>query len=591
METLEIIDQQVELGNLDAPATSPVPEIKVSEISGSQAVLDAFIAEGVDTIFGYPGGAIMPIYDALYDYHDRIKHILVRHEQGGIHAAQGYARSSGRVGVVFATSGPGATNLVTGLADAMIDSTPLVCITGQVYAHLLGTDAFQEVDVLNITTPITKWNYQVTDATEIPSVLAKAFHIAGSGRPGPVLIDITKNAQLQKFEYKGYKKCRYIRSYRPKPIVRKEYIERAAQLINEAEKPFVIFGQGIILGKAENEFKAFIEKGGLPAAWTILGLSALPTDHPQNVGMLGMHGNYGPNVLTNECDVLIAIGMRFDDRVTGRLDKYARQARVIHLDIDPAEIDKNVKATVPVWGDCKETLPLLTQLIEKKQHTGWLNRFNEFSRKEIDVVIKDELNPTSEELTMGEIIKELNELTKGNAIIVTDVGQHQMVACRYAKFNESKSNITSGGAGTMGFSLPAAIGAKYGAPHRTVVAIIGDGGVQMTIQELGTIMQTGIEVKILILNNRFLGMVRQWQQLFHDKRYSFVDIASPDYVMVAKGYKIEGQCISKREQVKEALATMLNHNGAYLLEVMVGKENNVFPMVPQGCSVAEIRLS
>ncbi|MEO5889081.1 MAG: biosynthetic-type acetolactate synthase large subunit [Ferruginibacter sp.] len=591
METLEIIDQQLELENLAETSKLPVQEIKVSEISGSQAVLDAFIAEGVDTIFGYPGGAIMPIYDALYDYHDRLKHILVRHEQGGIHAAQGYARSSGRVGVVFATSGPGATNLVTGLADAMIDSTPLVCITGQVYAHLLGTDAFQEVDVLNITTPVTKWNYQVTDATEIPSVLAKAFHIAGSGRPGPVLIDITKNAQLQKFEYKGYEKCKYIRSYRPKPIVRREYIEKAAQLINEAKKPFVIFGQGIILGKAENEFKAFIEKGGLPAAWTILGLSALPTDHPQNVGMLGMHGNYGPNVLTNECDVLIAVGMRFDDRVTGRLDKYARQAKVIHLDIDPAEIDKNVKTTVPVWGDCKETLPLLTQLIDKKQHTDWLKKFNEFTQKEIDVVIKDELNPSCEALTMGEIIKELNELTKGNAIIVTDVGQHQMVACRYAKFNESKSNITSGGAGTMGFSLPAAIGAKYGAPDRTVVAIIGDGGVQMTIQELGTIMQTEIEVKILILNNQFLGMVRQWQQLFHDKRYSFVDIASPDYVMVAKGYKIEGQRISKREEVKDALSAMLNHKGAYLLEVMVGKENNVFPMVPQGCSVAEIRLS
>ncbi len=598
METLEIIEKQKATETQSQPplpatveslSTSPLQG--TGAISGSQAVLDAFIAEGVDTIFGYPGGAIMPIYDALYDYHDKIKHVLVRHEQGGIHAGQGYARSSGKVGVVFATSGPGATNLVTGLADAMIDSTPLVCITGQVYAHLLGTDAFQEVDVINITTPVTKWNYQVTDATEIPSVLAKAFHIAASGRPGPVLIDITKNAQLQKFEYHGYTKCTFIRSYRPKPIVRKEFLEAAAKLINEAKKPFVIFGQGVILGKAENEFKAFIEKGGLPAAWTLLGLSALPTDHPQNVGMLGMHGNYGPNVLTNECDVLIAVGMRFDDRVTGRLDKYARQAKVIHLDIDPAEIDKNVKTTVPVWGDCKETLPMLTQLIEAKQHPYWMKKFNEYTQKEIDVVIKDELNPTDEVLTMGEIIKVLNELTDGNAIIVTDVGQHQMVTCRYAKFNETKSNITSGGAGTMGFALPAAIGAKYGAPHRTVVAVIGDGGVQMTIQELGTIMQTGIDVKILILNNQFLGMVRQWQQLFHDKRYSFVDIESPDYVMVAKGYRIEGQSISKRDQVKDALTAMLKHNGAYLLEVMVGKENNVFPMVPQGCSVAEIRLS
>jgi len=591
METLDIVEKQA-AADIAAPATKTVmPTPAVVEISGSQAVLDAFVAEGVDTIFGYPGGAIMPIYDALYDYHDRLKHILVRHEQGGIHAGQGYARSSGKVGVVFATSGPGATNLVTGLADAMIDSTPLVCITGQVFAHLLGTDAFQEVDVINITTPVTKWNYQVTDATEIPAVLAKAFHIAGSGRPGPVLIDITKNAQLQKFEYKGYTKCTFVRSYRPKPIVRNEYIVEAAKLINEAKKPFVIFGQGVILGKAEAEFKAFIEKGGLPAAWTLLGLSALPTDHPQNVGMLGMHGNYGPNVLTNECDVLIAVGMRFDDRVTGRLDKYARQAKVIHLDIDPAEIDKNVKTTVPVWGDCKETLPLLTKLIEEKQHTEWMAKFNEFTQKEIEVVINDELNPTGDTLTMGEVIKVLNELTNGDAIIVTDVGQHQMVACRYAKFNQSKSNITSGGAGTMGFALPAAIGAKFGAPNRPVIAIIGDGGVQMTIQELGTIMQCEVDVKILILNNQFLGMVRQWQQLFNDKRYSFVDIASPDYVMVAKAYKIDGQRISERDQIKEALSAMLNHNGAYLLEVMVGKENNVFPMVPQGCSVAEIRLS
>jgi acetolactate synthase-1/2/3 large subunit len=577
METLEI------------PAKETATKA-TQNITGSQAVLEALIAENVDTIFGYPGGAIMPIYDALYDYHDKLKHILVRHEQGGIHAGQGYARSSGKVGVVFATSGPGATNLVTGLADAMIDSTPLVCITGQVFAHLLGTDAFQEVDVVNITTPITKWNYQITDATEIPSVLAKAFHIAATGRPGPVLIDITKNAQVQKFDYEGYIKCTHIRSYRPSPIVRKEYVEQAAKLINEAKRPFVIFGQGVILGKAEKEFKAFIEKGGLPAAWTILGLSALPTEHPLNVGMLGMHGNYGPNVLTNECDVLIAVGMRFDDRVTGRLDKYAKQAQVIHLDIDPAEIDKNVKSTVPVWGDCKETLPMLTQLIEAKQHKDWLNKFNEHTKQEVDIVIKNELNPTGDELTMGEVIKYLNELTNGDAIIVTDVGQHQMVACRYAKFNETKSNITSGGAGTMGFALPAAIGAKFGAPQRTVVAVIGDGGVQMTIQELGTIMQTGIDVKILILNNQFLGMVRQWQQLFNDKRYSFVDIASPDYIMVAKAYNIDGQKVSKREDLKSALKAMLDHKGSYLLEVMVGKENNVFPMVPQGCSVAEIRL-
>jgi len=559
-------------------------------ISGSQAVLEAFIAEGVDTIFGYPGGAIMPIYDALYDYHDQLKHILVRHEQGGIHAGQGYARSSGKCGVVFATSGPGATNLVTGLADAMIDSTPLVCITGQVYAHLLGTDAFQEIDVINITTPVTKWNYQVTDATELPAVLAKAFYIAKTGRPGPVLIDITKNAQLQQFEYAGYTPCKHIRSYRPKPIVRKAYIEEAAAIINQAEKPFVIFGQGVILGKAEKEFKAFIEKAGIPAAWTIMGLSALPTDHPLNVGMLGMHGNYGPNVLTNDCDVLIAIGMRFDDRVTGRLDKYAKQAKVIHLDIDPSEIDKNVKATVGVWGDCKETLPMLTKLVESKVYPQWLRKFKEHQEEEVKEVIHEELNPSTDILTMGEVIRNLNELTGGDAIIVTDVGQHQMVACRYAKFNQSKSNITSGGLGTMGFALPAAIGAKFGAPDRTVVAIIGDGGVQMTIQELGTIMQSEVDVKILILNNEFLGMVRQWQQLFHDKRYSFVDIASPDYIALAKAYKIEGQKVIDRTDLRGAIETMLNHKGSFLLEVMVGKENNVFPMVPQGCSVSEIRL-
>lgn len=533
----------------------------------------------------------MPIYDALYGYQDRLEHILVRHEQGSIHAAEGYATTSGNVGVVFATSGPGATNLVTGLANAMIDSTPVVCITGQVFAHLLGTDAFQETDVINVTTPLTKWNYQVTDANEIPSALAKAFYIARTGRPGPVLIDITKNAQVQKFDFEGYVPCTHIRSYRPKPIVRKEYIEEAAKLINEAKKPFVIFGQGVILGKAEKEFKAFIEKGNLPAAWTVLGLSALPTDHPLNVGMLGMHGNYGPNVLTNECDVLIAVGMRFDDRVTGRLDKYAKQAKVIHLDIDPSEIDKNVKATVPVWGDCKETLPLLTKLIDKKEHKEWLQKFNELTQKEVEVCINKELNPETEIMTMGEVIKVLNELTKGDAVIVSDVGQHQMVACRYAKFNQSKSNVTSGGLGTMGFGLPAAIGAKLGAPEREVVAIIGDGGFQMTLQELGTIMQNNIGVKIIILNNHFLGMVRQWQELFNDRRYSFTNIDSPDFVALAKAYNIDAQKVSDRKNLKDALVTMLETKGPYLLEITVGRENNVFPMVPQGCSVSEIRLS
>ena len=570
--------------------TSPTEEKETLEVSGSVALLEAMIKEGTEVIFGYPGGAIMPIYDALYDYREKLNHILVRHEQGGIHAAQGFARTSGKVGVVFATSGPGATNLVTGLADAMIDSTPLVCITGQVYAHLLGTDAFQETDVINITTPVTKWNYQVTDATEIPEVISKAFYIARSGRPGPVLIDITKNAQIQKFNYKGYMPCTHIRSYRPKPIVRKEYIQQAADLINQAKKPFILWGQGVILGKAENEFKAFVEKSGIPAAWTILGAGAIPTDHPLNVGMLGMHGNYGPNVLTNECDVLIGIGMRFDDRITGRLDKYAKQAKIIHLDIDPAEIDKNVQTTVPVWGDCKETLPALTELIQQKTHTEWLQKFWEYEKMEVEAIINGELHPASGELTMGEVIHQLNELTKGEAIIVTDVGQHQMVACRYAKLNKTRSNVTSGGLGTMGFALPAAIGAKFGAPDRTVVAVIGDGGFQMTLQELGTIMQSGIDVKIMILNNRFLGMVRQWQELFNENRYSFVDITSPDFVTLAGAYGIKGRSISERADLAPALKEMIGHKGSFLLEIMVTKEHNVFPMIPQGCSVSEIRL-
>ena len=585
METAEEIKLQKQVED-----KSPLQETGCFKGSGSQALLNGLIAEGVTTIFGYPGGAIMPIYDALYDYADRLEHILVRHEQGGIHAAQGFARSSGRVGVVFATSGPGATNLVTGLADAQIDSTPLVCITGQVFAHLLGTDAFQETDVINITTPVTKWNYQVTDAKEIPEVLAKAFYIAKSGRPGPVLVDITKNAQIQIEEFAPYEKCTHIRSYRPKPKIREEFIQKAAKLINEAKKPFVLWGQGVILGGAEEEFRAFIEKSGIPAAWTILGESAIKTSHPLNVGMLGMHGNYGPNVLTNECDVLVAIGMRFDDRVTGRLDKYAKQAKIVHLDIDPAEIDKNVKADVGVWGDCKETLPLLTELIEKKNHEEWLAKFRDYNQQEIDLVITPELYPDGDEMTMGEVLRNINEITGGNAIIVTDVGQHQMVACRYANFNQTRSNITSGGLGTMGFGLPAAIGAKYGAPERTVIAIIGDGGFQMTPQELGTIMQYGAEVKILILNNRFLGMVRQWQQLFNDKRYSFVNITSPDFVALAKAYHIDAQLVEKRTELRAALESMINHKGSYLLEVMVGKENNVFPMVPQGMSVSEIRL-
>jgi acetolactate synthase I/II/III large subunit len=570
--------------------TTAAMPTKTATITGAAAMLEALLAEQATTLFGYPGGAIMPVYDALYDYSGRLNHILVRHEQCAVHAAQGYARASGQVGVVLATSGPGATNLVTGLADALVDSTPIVAITGQVYAHLLGSDAFQETDVINITAPVTKWNYQVTDAAEIPAVMAKAFYLARSGRPGPVLVDITKNAQLQLFAYAGYETCQYIRSYRPKPIVRPAYIEQAAALINAAERPFVLFGQGVTLGQAEAEFRAFIEKGGLPAAWTILGLSALPTGHPLNMGMLGMHGNYGPNVLTNQCDVLIAVGMRFDDRVTGRLDKYARQAKVVHLDIDPAEIDKNVKATVGVWGDCKETLPMLTALLQEKSYPQWLQQFQQHAQEETKVVIDKELNPTGPELTMGEVIKTLNGLTGGNAILVTDVGQHQMIACRYAEFTQPRSNITSGGIGTMGFALPAAIGAKLGAPHRQVVAIAGDGGIQMTIQELGTILQTGVAVKIIVLNNNFLGMVRQWQELFHDRRYSFTDMVNPDFVQLASAYKIPGRSITDRGALAGAVQEMLESEGPYLLEVVTGKENNVFPMVPQGCSISEIRL-
>lgn len=558
-------------------------------LTGAEAVVKCLIEEGVDLIFGYPGGAIMPIYDALYDYQQEVNHIMTRHEQGAIHAAQGYARSSGRVGVCIATSGPGATNLITGIADAQIDSTPLVCITGQVHSHLLGSDAFQETDVVGISMPVTKWNCQVTRTEDIPEVLAKAFYIARSGRPGPVLIDITKDAQFGEIDF-SYKKCHQIRSYISKPKLDLAKVEEAAKLINEAKKPFVLFGQGVILAGAEVEFKAFIEKAGLPSAWTILGLSALSSHHPLNVGMLGMHGNYAPNVLTNECDVLIAVGMRFDDRVTGNLAKYAKQAKVIHLEIDPAEVDKNVNTNVAVIADCKESLVELTKLIKLNTHQNWLNKFYELKEIEYKKVINAETHPTKGELTMGEVIAQLNKLTKGEAIIVTDVGQHQMITCRYAEFNKTKSMITSGGLGTMGFCLPAAIGAKFGMPNRTVIAVIGDGGFQMTIQELGTIFQTKIDVKILILNNQFLGMVRQWQDLFFDKRYSSTEMVNPNFQIIAKGYGISSKKVSERVGLEKAIKTMIKHKGSYLLEVMVGKENNVFPMIETGASVSDIRL-
>ena len=559
------------------------------KISGAEAVIRSLIEEDVDLIYGYPGGAIMPIYDELYKFQDKLNHVLTRHEQGATHAAQGFSRVSGKVGVVMATSGPGATNLVTGIADAQIDSTPMVCITGQVASHLLGSDAFQETDIIGISTPVTKWNCQVTKAEDIPKVMSKAFYIAKSGRPGPVLIDITKDAQFELFNY-SYKKCLSVRSYNPVPNYSLDLIGKAGQLINDAKKPFIVFGQGVILGNAEIEFKNFIEKTGIPSAWTILGLSALPTDHYLNVGMVGMHGNYGPNVLTNECDLLIAVGMRFDDRVTGNLKTYAKQAKIIHLEIDPAEIDKNVKCDVPLLGDVKSTLPLLTKIVKNNRHDKWLKTFSSYYKKEFEKVIENEINPSKPGLTMAEVIKEINLSTNGNAVIVTDVGQHQMVACRYAKFNESKSNVTSGGLGTMGFALPAALGAKMGAPNREVVAIIGDGGYQMTIQELGTIFQTGSAVKIVVLNNDFLGMVRQWQQMFFEKRYASTELVNPDFVTIAKGYYIDAERVSERKNLKLAINKMIKSKKPYFLEVKVEKEDNVFPMIPTGASVSDIRL-
>ncbi|MDB4091148.1 biosynthetic-type acetolactate synthase large subunit [Crocinitomicaceae bacterium] len=562
---------------------------KIKSLTGAQAVVQAIIDEGSDLMFGYPGGAIMPVYDALYDVEDQLTHILTRHEQGAVHAAQGFARSTGKVGVCLATSGPGATNLITGIADAQIDSTPLVCITGQVHSHLLGTDAFQETDVIGISMPVTKWNYQVTRAAEIPEAIAKAFYIARTGKPGPVLVDITKDAQFEMLEYE-YKPFLGMRSYQPKSRVDLSLVRKAAQLINSAKKPFVLFGQGVILSNAEKEFKTFVEKAGIPSAWTIMGLSALESDHYLNVGMLGMHGNYAPNKLTNECDVLIAVGMRFDDRVTGNLSKYAKQAQVIHLEIDPAEVDKNVKTDVALLGDAKDTLILLTELVKNKEHSSWLNEFRKLEKEEFDTVIKEELSPTTESLTMGEVIHSINKKTNREAIVVTDVGQHQMVTCRYAKFKNSKSLITSGGLGTMGFCLPAAIGAKMGQPNKEVIAIIGDGGFQMTIQELGTIFQCKTPVKIVVLNNEFLGMVRQWQELFFDKRYASTTMINPDFQTIVKGYRIECRKVTKREELNSAVAEMLNHEGAYFLEVKVGKENNVFPMIETGASVSEIRL-
>nr|WP_315153639.1 biosynthetic-type acetolactate synthase large subunit [uncultured Flavobacterium sp.] len=561
------------------------------KISGAEAVIRCLLAEGVDLVYGYPGGAIMPVYDELYKFQDQLHHVLVRHEQGAAHAAQGFARATGKVGVAIATSGPGATNLVTGIADAQIDSTPLVCITGQVGKHLLGSDAFQETDIIGISTPVTKWNYQITEAHEIPEIIARAFYIARSGRPGPVLIDITKNAQFDELDF-SYEKCTGIRSYHPRPVLDLKKVQDAADIINNAKKPYIIFGQGIILSQAEEQLKRLVEKSGIPAAWTILGLSALPTDHPLNVGMVGMHGNYGPNLLTNECDVLIALGMRFDDRVTGNLATYAKQAKVIHFEIDPAEVDKNVKTEVAVLADVKEALTALIPLIDKKSHESWHNEFKEMYKIELDAVINEELAPTNGKgISMGETMEMINKHSKGDAIIVSDVGQHQMFACRYAKFNSTKSNVTSGGLGTMGFALPAAIGAKMGRPDREVVAIIGDGGFQMNIQELGTIFQSQVPVKIVVMNNEFLGMVRQWQELFFDNRYASTKMINPNFIAIAEGYHIKSKKVINREDLDGAVAEMMASKDSYFLEVMVEKENNVFPMIPTGASVSDMRLS
>lgn len=572
-------------------ATDQTEQIKTNKqkINGSQAVMQSLLNEDVNLIFGYPGGAIMPIYDALMDYEDRIKHILVCHEQGAIHAAQGFARVTGKTGVCFVTSGPGATNAVTGIADAMIDSTPLVVISGQVASPLLGTDAFQEIDVVGITQPITKWNFQVKRAQEIPEAIAKAFYIANSGRPGPVLIDITKDAQFETFDYE-YHKITRIRSYQPVPQPEPARIGEAARLINLAKKPMILVGQGVVLANAEKELLSFIEKTGIPAAWTLLGLSAMPTDHPLNVGMLGMHGNFGPNIKTNECDLLIAIGMRFDDRVTGNTQKYGISAKVIHMEIDKSEINKNIYADVPILGDVKATLPLLTQLVVENQHEEWVQEFKTCYKLEHDKIIKAQLNPNKELITMGEAIHKISQAFNDDAIMVTDVGQHQMMAARYFRFKQSRSVVTSGGLGTMGFGLPAAIGAKFGNPDREVVLFVGDGGIQMTIQELGTIFRTRIPVKIVLLNNEFLGMVRQWQELFFDKRYASTEMTNPDFQTIAKGYFIESALVKERENLDAEIEKMVRHQGPYLLEVRVEKEDNVFPMVPSGAAVSDIRL-
>lgn len=560
-------------------------------MTGAQAIMEALIREGVDVIFGYPGGAIMPTYDALYDYRKKIRHILMRHEQGASHAAEGYSRVTGKPGVCLVTSGPGATNLVTGIADAMIDSVPMVCITGQVSMSVIGTDAFQEADVIGITAPITKWNYQITTASEIPEVFAKAFYIARTGRPGPVLIDITKNAQFEACDF-NYKRIEKITGYQPTIEPNMRQIKLAAGLLNTASKPYMLIGHGVLISRAERELKEFVEKTGIPVASTLLGLSAFPTNHPMYTGMVGMHGNYGPNVLTNQADVILAVGMRFDDRVTSRLSDYAKQAKIIHIDVDPAELNKNVLVDIPIVADAKAALREILPFVKKRNHKAWYKEFKKYAVVEEKKITRKEINLSvnSGQIRMGEAIHLLSEKTKGKAVVVSDVGQNQMFVAKYYNFQTPHSSITSGGLGTMGYGLPAALGAKIGAPKKDVIAVLGDGGFQMTIQEMATIAQEGTPVKIIVLNNSFLGMVRQWQQMFFEKRYSFVNLKNPDFVALSRGFGIEAERVEKREDLSSALDRLLCAKGAYFLDISVMKEGNIFPMVPAGAGVHEVRL-